>query len=138
MFSGNFFGLGAILPFLSLLLGYVVVGVIVSVTAVVATLRANAMPVVQLSRQSMYWSIGVLVCSEISTVVGACLIHSELDLGLMLIRVGFLFLWPVSAALAIWERGVARKTLLVGHGIIAAWTCIMLLSIVVHKLDGAK
>jgi hypothetical protein len=138
MFSGSFFGLGAMLPILSILLGYVVVGSSFSVAAIVVTLRVNSTPVAQIPRQRTYGPIGILVCSEILTIVGAWLIPNELSLGIMLICIGFFVLWPASAAFAIWQRGIARKTLLVGHGIIAVWTCIMVLTIVMHKLDVTK
>jgi hypothetical protein len=55
-----------------------------------------------------------------------------------LIEIGFLIVWPVSAALAFWSRGVARAVLLIGHGLIAAWACFIVVIIWLHNLDLDK
>ena len=138
MFSNSFFGLGVILPILVLFLGYVSIGVISAGIAVFATVRARSKPVTGTSRSKVYWPIAALICSEASSILGFLLIPNEMKQGIVLVGIGLLILWPVSAGLAIWGRGVARRTLLVGHGLIAVWICIILLMIWIHKLDLAK
>lgn len=135
MFSNSFFGLGAILPILALFLGYVSIGLCTAGIAVYVAIRASPKPVTRTSQRKAYWPIAALICSETSSVLGFLCFPKEINLGIVLLGIGLLLLWPVSAALAIWGRGVARKSLLVGHGLIAVWICIMLLTICIHRLS---
>jgi hypothetical protein len=138
MFSNSFFGLGAILPIITMLLGYLVIGLIASLLACLATELSNPVLGVQTAKRRNYWPIGVLVCSEILTGVGAWAIRSNVNLGIELIEIGFLIVWPVSAALAFWSRGFTRMVLLIGHGLIAAWVCFIVVIMWLHKLDLDK
>ena len=138
MFSNNFFGLGVLLPILALFLGYVSIGLCTAGIAVYVAVRASPKPVTRTSQRKAYWPISALVCSEASAILGFLCFPKEMNLGIVLVGVGLLLLWPVSAALAIWGCGVARKILLVGHGLIAAWICIILLITWIHMLDLDK
>jgi hypothetical protein len=135
MFSSSLFALGLILPLLLLFVGHVAIGLLFSGAAIVARFQADSEPAAARSQRKIDWAIAILAASVLSSILGACLVHIEnkLVIAECLIIVGWFFLWPVSAVLAVEGRGVARRTLLVGHGLIALLLVGLLICVCIHE-----
>jgi hypothetical protein len=135
MFSSSLFSLGLILPLLLLFVGHVAIGLLFSGAAIVARFQADSEPAAARSRRRVDWAIAILAASVLSSILGACLVHIEnkLVIAECLIIVGWFFLWPVSAVLTVWGRGVARRALLVGHGLIALLLVGLLICVWIHE-----
>jgi hypothetical protein len=101
----------------------------------VARFQADSEPAAARSQRKIDWAIAILAASVLSSILGACLVHIEnkLVIAECLIIVGWFFLWPVSAVLAVEGRGVARRTLLVGHGLIALLLVGLLICVCIHE-----
>ena len=100
-----------------------------------ARFQADSEPAAARSQRKIDWAIPILAASVLSSILGACLVHIEnkLVIAECLIIVGWFFLWPVSAVLAVEGRGVARRTLLVGHGLIALLLVGLLICVCIHE-----
>jgi len=135
MFSSSLFALGLILPLLLLFVGHVAIGLLFSGAAIVARFQADSEPAAARSQRKIDWAIAILAASVLSSILGACLVHIEnkLVIAECLIIVGWFVLWPVSAVLAVEGRGVARRTLLVGHGLIALLLVGLLICVCIHE-----
>jgi hypothetical protein len=78
-------------------------------------------------------AIAILAISVALSILGAIIYHNLDDgAGMVLVIVGIFLLWPVSAVLAIRGRGVGRSVLLMGHGLIALWLAVILLTVLIH------
>jgi hypothetical protein len=132
MLSNGLFSLGLILPLLLLFLGHVVVGLLFSAVAIAVRIRADSSLTAGKSQRKIDLAIAVLAYSELSSILGASLLHKYLGAGEMLLASGLFLLWPVSAFLTIWGRGEGRNVLLVGHGLIALWVALFFLSIFIY------
>lgn len=132
--SGNgIFSLGLLVPLLLLFVGPVGIGIFCSVAAIVVRLRADPELSSGESQSQIDTSIALLAVSALLSVCAVIPFGDQpLGMGTTLAIVGMFLLWPVSAVLAIRGRGVGRKELLVGHGIIAAWLSLLLLTILIH------
>ena len=99
-----------------------------------ARFQADSEPAAARSQRKIDWAIAILAASVLSSILGACLVHIEnkLVIAECLIIVGWFFLWPVSAVLAVRGR-VARRTLLVGHGLIALLLVGLLICVCIHE-----
>jgi hypothetical protein len=134
MMAGNgIFSLGLIAPLLLLFVGPVGIGLLCSVVAIVVRRRADSELSSGESQSQIDTSIALLA---ISALLSACSLIPTRDAvfgtGTTLAIIGMFLLWPVSAVLAIRGRGVGRKVLLVGHGLIAVWVLVLVLSILIH------
>jgi hypothetical protein len=132
--SGNgIFSMGLIGPLLLLFVGPVGIGLLCSVAAIVVRRRADSELTSGESQSQIDTSIGLLA---ISTLLSVCAVMPSREggfgAGTTLAVVGTFLLWPVSAVLAIRGKGVGRKILLVGHGLIAAWVLVLLLSMLIQ------
>jgi hypothetical protein len=134
MAGDGIFSMGLIGPLLLLFVGPVGIGLICSVVAIVMRLRADSEFSSGESQPQIDTSIALLA---ISTLLSVCALMPSrgavFGAGTTLAIVGTFLLWPVSAVLAIRGRGVGRKVLLVGHGLIAAWLLVLVLSILIHE-----
>jgi hypothetical protein len=119
-----------ILLFLALLLlGFVAVGLSVSVAVIVARRRADSELKAGKSQAKIDLSIAILAISALLPILAGALSRYGAYYGaaIILAAIGPLLLWPVSAVLAIRGRGAGRRVLLVGHGLIAVMVALLIL-----------
>jgi hypothetical protein len=134
MFTDGLFSLGLAGPLLVLVLGHLAIGLLFSGAAIVHRLRSGSEPAAAGPQRKIDWAIAILAASGILSIVGATFFHFGSEVGIWLFVVGLLFLWPVSAVLAIVGRGVGRVQLFVGHGLIALLVVSLVLAVWIHGL----
>jgi hypothetical protein len=133
MFSGGVFSLGLAGPLLLLFMGPMAIGLMFSGAAILVRLRADSELTAGESQPRIDSAIAILAISVALSILGAIIYHTLDDgAGMVLVIVGIFLLWPVSAVLAIRGRGVGRSVLLMGHGLIALWLAVILLTVLIH------
>ena len=135
MSRGGFFSWGNAAPLLLLFVGFLVIGVLSSASALAIRIKADPELTTGELQSQIDTSIAIMVMSILFSLIGATLYHNSFatsGIGMMFIIFGLFLLWPVSAVLAVRGRGVGRERLLVGHGLIALLVSGLLLSILIH------
>jgi len=134
MFSHGLFSLGLILPFILLFLGFVTIGFSFSGVAIAVRLQADSESTAGKLQSKIDLSIAILAVSALMPILAIVLSHygAYYNAGIVLAMIGLLMLWPVSAMLAIRGRGAGRMVLLVGHGLIAIWIVVIVVSILIN------
>jgi hypothetical protein len=123
MFSNGLFALGFFGPLILFWLCHTLVGLAIALAALVTRLRANSESRKIGRPRPIVWAIAILACAEIASIVGASVLHIDGSIGSIIVVVGLLVMWPISAILSLMgKRAVGQKVLLIGHGLIAVET----------------
>jgi hypothetical protein len=111
-----------------LLLGFVAIGLSFSAATIVATRRGNSEFTAGQSHAEIDVSTAFLAVSALLPLLAGVLSRfGASTAALMLLPIGPLLLWPISAVLAIRGKGAGRRVLLVGHGLIALLVALLIL-----------
>lgn len=114
-----------------LLLGFVTIGLSFSGATIVARRRGNSEFTAEESHAKIDMSTALLAVSALLPLLAGVLSRfGASTAGLMLLPIGPLLLWPISAVLAIRGKGAGRRVLLVGHGLIALLVALLILILV--------
>jgi hypothetical protein len=133
MFSNGLFSLGYAGPLLLLFLGSAVIGLVFSGAAIVARRRAAPEAAQGELQSNIDLAIGILVVSGPLSFVGFAInYYWASKVGIMLAIVAVFILWPLSAFLAFRARGVGRKEILIGSGLIGLWVLGLLVIMAIH------
>jgi hypothetical protein len=134
MFSDNLFSFGLAGPLGLLVLGVPVIGLLCSGVAIKVRIRMDSGLTKCDSQPKIDWSIGVLATSNLLQILGLISYYGfeSWETWKILVIISIFILCPISALLAILGRGVGRRVLLVGHGLIALWVAVILLMILIH------
>jgi hypothetical protein len=135
MFSNGLFSFGLAGPLGLLVLGLPAIGLLCSGVAIKVRIRIDSGLAKNNSQPKIDWAIGVLATSVLLQILGLVSYYSGFEsweTWKIQVMIGIFILWPVSAILAVWGRGVGRSVLLMGHGLIAFWVAAILLIILIH------
>lgn len=133
MFSGGLFSVGLAGPLLVLFLSFLAIGIPFSVAAIAVRLRTALKTPTGNGQRKIDWGIAVLAISGVMPILGGVLSHYGLfRIGMIVAGVGIVFLWPVSAVLAVRGNGAGRGALLVAHGLLALLSGLLFLSVLIH------
>jgi hypothetical protein len=129
MFFNGLFSLGFAGPLILFWVGHAVIGLAFSGVATRARLRTEPRSKEVGQQGRILWAIAILACAELTSILGASLLHFDSQIGGIIVAFGLFVLWPISAILSLLGRGaVGQKVLLLGHGLIALGTCALLLA----------
>jgi hypothetical protein len=129
MLSNGLFALGFAGPLILFWLGHAVIGITFAVAAILTRRRANPRAKNIGRPDRILWAIAILACAELASILGASFLHVDGQIGAIIVAIGLFVLWPVSAILSLLGRGATgQKVLLLGHGLIAFGTCVLLLA----------
>ena len=121
-----------------LLMGFVGIGLSFSGATIIARRRGNSEFTAEKSRAKIDTSTSLLAVSALLPLfAGALSRFGASTAALMLLPIGPLLLWPISAVFAIRGRGAGRRVLLVGHGLIALLVASLILITVFVYIRGS-
>jgi len=121
MFSNDLFSLGLTGPIVLLCLGVPTVELLFAGIVIVVRSRLGSKMLLSNADSNSLWAIRVLVISGLFPIFGlTCEVFGFYRSSELLTEIGIFVLWPLSAVLTIVGKGVGRRAILGGHGIIAA------------------
>jgi len=134
MAGNGIYSLGLLGPLFLLYSGFVLVGVAFSGTAIAIRLRAGTAFGAEKLQFKIDLSIVIFAASVMASICGGMLSHGgNYVAGVRCFFVSMFLLWPLSAVLAILGKGTSRRTLLIGHGLIALFMVIsVVMSVIIY------
>jgi hypothetical protein len=135
MYSNGLFSLGMVGPIGLLCLGMPAFELMLWGIVLVVRVQMGSKLRPEKRNVNLEWAIRTLVVSSLFPVLGfICEYNGYYLYFLILSEMGIFLLWPISAVLTILGKGVGRRLLLGGHGIIALFVLALFLSVRSHGL----